>query len=206
MDYEELLKLAAYVAHYMPKGWRVDSRPVDQDRQYQGARIIGDDYKVIRLYQNYHSKGKVTISGECPAYGLSWQQQRQAHLPSGSASINVSPTRNPKHIAADIVRRLLPDYEQTLIKAKEAVQRYQNAVAEIEQVEHVLRCVMPELRPYNDNSYSTSRRYTLYKLKDGGHYRSADIQTSGYGGLSCDMELRSVSIDKAVQILALLRE
>ncbi len=26
MDYDALLKLAAYVAHYMPNGWHVDRR------------------------------------------------------------------------------------------------------------------------------------------------------------------------------------
>jgi len=206
MDYDALLKLAAYVAHYMPKGWRVDRRPIDKDRQHQGARIIGDGYKAIRLYQNYHSKGKVRISGECPDYGLSWQEKRHAYLPHSSALINVSPTRNPQHIAADIMRRLMPEYEKTLLKAEAAAQRYKNGIAEIEQVEHALRCVMPDLRDYGDNSHSTSRRYHIYRPEEGGNYRSAEIETSGYGGLSCTMKLHDVSIDKAVQILALLRE
>ena len=206
MDYDELLKLAAYIAHYMPDGWRVDRRPVDQDRQHQGVRIIGDHHKSIRLYQSYRSKGKVTICGECPDYGLTWQQKRNACLPYGSTSINITPSRNPKHIAADIMRRLMPDYEKMLTKAEEAAQRYRNSIAEIEQVEHALRCVIPDLRDYGDNRHSTSRRYHIYRPEDGGSYRSGTIEASGYGGLSCDMDLRGVSIDKAVLILALLRD
>lgn len=206
MEYDALLKLAAIIAHYMPRGWRVDRRPIDKNRQHQGARIIGDNHQALRLYQSYQSKGKVTINGECPDYGLSWQQKRNACLPYSSASINVSPSRKPKHIAADIVRRLLPDYEAMLIKAEEAAQRYRNSIAEIEQVEHALHCVMPDLRNYQGNSHSTSRRYHIYRSEEGGNYSSGTIEASGYGGLSCDMDLHGVSIEKAVQILALLQE
>ena len=206
MEYEDLLKLGAHIAHYMPKGWRVDRRPIDKDRQHQGAQIIGDHHKAIRIYQSYHSKGKITISGECPDYGLTWQQKRHAYLPSSSASINVTPSRNPKHMAADIMRRLLPDYEAMLAKAESAAQRYKNSIEEIEHVKHALRCVMPDLRNYDDNSHSTSRRYSFYKPEDGGNYRSGIIEASSYGGLSCDLDLRGVSIDKAMQILALLND
>lgn len=100
----------------------------------------------------------------------------------------------------------MPDYEKMLIKAEEAAQRYRNSIAEIEQVEHALRCVMLDLRDYQDNSHSISRRYHIYRPEDGSNYRSGTIEASGYGGLSCDMDLHGVSIDKAVQILALLRE
>ncbi|MGH1439755.1 MAG: hypothetical protein ACRBBR_06565 [Cellvibrionaceae bacterium] len=206
MNYDDLLKLAAYIAHYMPDGWRVDRRPVDTDKQYQGVRILGDHYKAIRLYQSYRSKGKVTISGECPDYGLSWQQQRHAYLPSSSPSINVSPTRNPRHIAADIQRRLLPDYEKMLVKAEEAAQRYKDRIEQIEQVEHVLRCVMPDLRDYHDNRHSTSRTYHIYRPEEGSNYRSGKIETNGYGSLSCDLKLSDVSIDTAIKIMALLQE
>lgn len=153
MDYDELLKLAAYIAHYMPEGGRVDRRPIDKDVQHQGARIIGDHHQSLRLSQSYQTKGKIAIRGEYPDYGLTWQQRHHAYLPHSCASINVTPNRN-----------------------------------------------------YGGNSHSTSRRYNLYRHKDGGSFSSGQIETSGYGGLSCDMELRSVSIDKAVQILALLRE
>jgi len=205
MDYDELVKLAAHVAHYMPKGWRVDRRPIEADHQHQGARIIGDHHQSLRLYQSYQSKGKVTIRGECPDYGLTWQQRRHACLPHSSSSINVTPSRNPKHIAADIKRRLLPDYAAMLVKAEEAAQKYKNGIKEIEQVEHALRCVMPDLRDYGGNSHSTSRRYHIYRSEEGGNYRSGELETSSYGGLSCTMTLNDVSIDKTVQILALLR-
>ena len=206
MDYQSLLKLATYVVHYMPNGWRVDRRPVEKDRQHQGVKILGEHHKAIRFYQSYQTKGKVTICGEYPGFGLNWQQRRHACLPHSRASINVSPNRNPCHIAADIMRRLIPDYEAKLLQAEEAAQRYKTAIKEIEQVEHVLHCVMPDLRNYGDNSHNTSRRYHIYKPDSSDCFRSAELQTSGYGGLSCDMELRDVSIDKTIQILALLRE
>ena len=205
MDYDALLKLAALIAHYMPDGWRVDCRPIDKDTQHQGARIIGNNHTALRLYQGYQSKGKITICGECPDYGLTWQQRRNACLPHGSASINVSPSRNPRHIAADIERRLLSDCVAMLEKAEQAAQDYKTNIAQLEQVEHVLRCVMPDLKNNQNNEYNTQRSYYMYE-RDGGVFRSGELSASGYGGLSCNMKLHDVSIDTSIKILALLRQ
>lgn len=82
-------------------------------------------------------------------------------------------------------------------------QRYKNG---IEEIEHVLRCIMPERRNYQGNQNSTSRRYHLYRHKDNDSFRSGEIQVSGYGGLSCDLTFHDVSVEKTIKILALLDE
>jgi len=65
---------------------------------------------------------------------------------------------------------------------------------------------MPELRNYQGNQNSTSRRYHLYRHQDNSNFRSGEIQASGYGGLSCDLTFHDVSIEKTIRILVLLRE
>ena len=158
----------------MPKGWRVDRRPVEKEEQHQGVRIIGDDRQSIRLYKSYQSKNKVTLCGECPDYGLTWQQKRNACLPYGSNSINVNPERNPCHIAADIQRRLLPDYVAMLEKAEKTAHDYKQKLIQADHVAHVFRCLMPDLKDYDDNVNCSNRRYHVYK-GDEGNFRSADI-------------------------------
>ena len=135
MEYKALLKLAESIVFYMADGWRVDRRPIPLDRQHQGVRIVGEGGKALRFYQNYQTKGKIAVRGICPDFGLTYNEKRSACLPHGSDSINVSPTRNPKHIASDIERRLLPDYEKLLSKAKKAAQAYREKVSTLNYID-----------------------------------------------------------------------
>lgn len=203
MEYQDLLKLAESIANYM-EGWRADRRPVPQDHRHQGATLLGDQGKAIRLYQSYQSKGKVTVRGICPDYGLNHCERRNASLPHGSESINVSPARNPKHIAADIERRLLPGYEAILPEAAKRAQEYKKRVSTLEHIEHALLDVAPELRPYQQNDGSSERRYYIYG-KDNQPFRSGEIRISSYGCYSCDLDLNDVPLSTTFQILALLR-
>lgn len=205
MDYQALLKLAESIAFYMAEGWRVDRRPVPQDEQHQGVKIIGDGGKTLRLYQSYQSKGKITVRGTCPSFGLSHNQQRNACLPHGSDSINISPTRNPKHIASDIERRLLPDYEAMLDNAAKTAQAYMEKISTLEHIEHAMLSISPELRAYQYNEVNTQRRYFLYG-NNNASCRSGEIRLSASGGYSCDFDLNDVPLSTAFKILAILKE
>ena len=205
MNYQTLLNLAEQIAYYLPNGWRVDRRPTGKDPLHDRVRLINEHHLSLRLYEkSYQSQGKVTLYGECPDFGLNWREYQQASLPRTSPSINVSPTRPPRAIAADIERRLLPAYRKMVREAEETACKYKNNIALASQIEHAIRQILPSLQAANGNSYATTRRYWVFFGDENNHCRSTDIATSLYGEPSCDITLHDLSIDKAIQILALL--
>lgn len=205
MDYHQLLDLAIAIAPHMKGGWRPDRRPVDRNYEHRGAKLLGEHGKVISLYQNYNTKGKIGVRGVCPDYGFSHQQKRNANIPLGSKSIRVSPTRNPRHIAADIHRRLLPDYEAMLIEAEQQAQRYRQRIESLTHLDQTLRRVSPELKSYQTNHDNIERRYIIQD-QNSKTLRSGELIVHSYNRLSCDLKLSDLSVDTTFRILALIKE
>ena len=203
---KDLSKIAAHVAHYLPGSWRLDRRPIPEDRQYLGVCILGDNRMIIRMQDaaRMRKQGMIRISGECPDFGLGYQEKRYAGVPHCAGSINVSWTRTPKSIAADIVRRLMPNYKQLLEEAEKAVLKYKEQQESLAHIESAFRQVMPNLNFYIHDQYSAQRRYHFKTHEQG--YRTGELSLSDYGGLHCDLNLPDLPVETAIRILALLRE
>ncbi|MGH1404354.1 MAG: hypothetical protein ACRBDL_08920 [Alphaproteobacteria bacterium] len=203
---KDLSIIAAHVAHYLPGSWRLDRRPIDEDRRYLGVCILGDEHMCIRLQDaaRMRKPGMIRISGEFPDFGLSYQERRSAGLPYQRTGINVSWTRKPQSIAADISRRLMPDYRQSLAQAKNAITIYKEKREVLNNIEYAFRKVMPDLSDYCDNRYSASRRYHF--KTNGAKYRTGELEVSSYGALHCDLRLSDLPVDTAMRIMALLRD
>lgn len=200
---EALLTLAKNIAKSLPKEWQLNNDVIDRD--CQSITIRADKDKAITLYPSYRQKGKLTIIGVKPTYGLTQQQIRNAYLNDRMPSINVSPNRHPQSIANDIVRRLLTDYEQARIKIEEAVIRYKETIEQIEQIEKALLSAMPKIHRYSDDTHGTSRRYTTYNNKDNSTFRSISINTSTYDYPHCDLDITTIDIPTTIRILTLLQ-
>jgi len=199
---KDLACLGTMVAHFLPGAWKLDSRPVDEDRQYLGVTIIKDSHYLIRLQDagRMGKQGMIRVSGEITNFGLNWQEKRAA-INAQTTSINVSYNRTPQAIADDIHRRLIPDYLVEVEKAKEDLNIYKQRIEMITVIEQAFKRVMPCLRGAGYNKRETSRRYHFYNKNYSG-----DLDIHNISSLSCDLKISGITPEKAIKIMALLSE
>lgn len=202
---DDLLKIASYVAHYMVGSWRVDTRPIDEDRKHLGFCILGENLLTIRIQnaKRIGKEGMLRIYGEIPSYGLNWQGIRSANIKRSSESINVSINKDPRIISSDIERRLIPDYLKDVINAEKELMEYQKKISNINNIENAFRQIIPSLSQYNRRD--ERRREYSFRTSSNSFLRSAALVLSVYDPTSCNLKLDDLPIDTAIRVLAMIK-
>lgn len=183
--------------------WHV-LRPADQD--YPSGLVIGDGTRELLLYlPTYPDNGKVHVSGQ---YADNAPTRTRVYLypeirgfkGQDRPSINVSTSRAHRLVAADIMRRLIPDYDAIRARIVELISDEDSAadrqVAAIGAVANALNVPVPTPRPHD-----TGNQQVRSPVSGRGGY--GDFRPN-HDGSSWEITLRSVPADMAEQIAALL--
>lgn len=177
-------KLAAQIVRHLP-GWRVDAMTPPDWRH--GVEIFNTADRRERLslsLNDWHHKGRLSVYGIKAAYKKRGQ-------------ITVDPKRPPAQIAAEIVRRSLPEYREGLADLRETEARMQAAADAKEAQRGCLLAVCPSIEEARD----FNRSGLMYTFK-GRPGVSGVIRDNGYDG-KFTVEL-SIRFDEVVKVLAFL--
>ena len=205
--FEKLQAFGAHIAPHLSGPWRLDRRPVDEDRLHCGVVILGPDHLALRLQdgERLGHKSMIRIAGQIPDFGLSYEERRAVGVyASSSGGINVSWHRSPQSIAGDITRRLMPALcgghssgAETCPSSLEPVWQRSGMLSRL----YAGSCRICAITA--PNQFEMQRRYSF---PGEGEYRTHKLELSGYNGVRCDLELRDLDPDMTVRILVLLRE
>ena len=203
MDKREFQQLIAAVANELPKDWRFDQRSVAEDIGHARAFIIGPRGMGLHFREMWQSnnRGKVHVSGTWPKLG------NQVFDPRAIGSkrwgqeipgINFSPTRKPKTIANDIVRRFLDTYveEYTACMLKRDQREHELELIQ-HQVEQLQRVGKLRASP-NNAAHVGEHELSLYRDGVSTRYR-----VSTYSGEST-IEMRGIPMELAIKLAALI--
>lgn len=119
----ETAEFAARVACWLP-GWRYDAL---EREGFRLPQLIGEHGARLEFHVNWKSKGMVSVRGMNAGYR--------------SPSIGISLTRDPKAAAADIQRRLIPEYLKQYAEERERKATESAAAAAYENVVHCFEAV-----------------------------------------------------------------
>ena len=169
------------IALYLGPPWKFNRREEPSDWRFE---IIDGTGRGLFLRKEYN-KPRFQISGLFP-------RDITSPYPRDRKSIGVSATRPPKDIAADISRRLMPDYLPAFERAKAARQQQREAEAEINTIADALIRVTGG----RTASYSPCHSRTVYF--DGGE---AEI----YSPKDVRLKLHSLTAEQAITIAASLK-
>jgi hypothetical protein len=108
------VELIADVGEHLAGNWEIIPNPDDWP---MGAHLVDHDLHAD-LYFNHH-EGKIHVSSDLPkdAKGEIPYVEGYGQLGKRMPSINTSFNKSPEQIAKDIVRRLMPEYMDILMKA-----------------------------------------------------------------------------------------
>jgi hypothetical protein len=184
--------------------WTV-SRPANAD--LPSAAYVGDGVRSLSLYlPMYGTDGKVNVGGNYPDEARNTERvylhpEVNGYKGTSRPSINVSATRPAKQVAADINRRLLPDYDAIRVYIVDQVAKSTDAearlAAAVASMAAVLDVPVPTRRYENDKqpaevSVPTTR--TAWGALRANH-----------DGSSWTVDLHSVPTEVAERIARLLR-
>ena len=108
------MELIAGIGEHLAGNWELTPNPEDWA---MGAHLVDPDLHTS-LYFNHHD-GKLHVSSDLPKDAKGKTPYVEGYGPLGKRmpSINVSFSKTPEQIAADIERRLMPEYMDILMKA-----------------------------------------------------------------------------------------
>lgn len=165
----ELAEIAERVACWLP-AFRYDSREPTEWRNDE--KLIGGNGRSLSIRTCWRNNKMVTISGN-----------------AGLHSINCSKTRKPQDIAADITRRLLPQFEQDYAAKVEYDAKQDQRETELEVIRQGFERLGMNRRRYSDNN-----------MLDGNH---VTVEIKRYSGHECHLRI-TASPDDAMRIVGLL--
>jgi hypothetical protein len=152
--------------------------------------LIGSDQKLF-FRPDWKNRDKLLISGVYPATDMNPDQHY----------IRVSPTRNPKAIASDISRRLLPGYRTELDKVKAYNSRVSGDQAKRVAVLSEVTSAMGSAAGQDEDMPDRHKaRVTL--LSEHGY---GDVEI-GHDGEHISLNLRYLPKEVALKMLAVLSE
>lgn len=189
---ERTQRIAAALTTLIGERWELGDA-ADQDRDY--ARISGPDGLSLAVdYTAEASKQRIYIKGRF--FGLS--QHRR--LSEGEIKISVSRDRSDDEIAADIARRLLPDYRRSFAEAQTRKQIADARAAEAERVLAALEAATGQERYSHSPKLSASAgaRHT-----DDARYFEAEVHDAGTISLKIDLPFGDLEL--AQHLLALVQ-
>lgn len=197
---KRLHKVAARVAAFLP-GWRFN-----QLRELgPTAELIGPDGMTL-FFWGGREPGKIRISGRFPSWGRWGRADGYRCLTRLKNHIGVSINRAPAAIAADIQRRLMPQYVTYYALAKqekaETIARMENMRHQAQAMCHVYQGakVDPAWKPDAYAHQINVLTDYIHLDKGGGPSR---IKISLTYGVS--MELNNLPAESAIKVLALLQ-
>lgn len=142
----ELPTLAREIAAELGEGWSTSHD--SEGGHVFNVRLMGPDGACLNLTVDWNSKGKVKIGGSY--LGGAHRLWGLNHY-----DIGVSANRGAAKIAAEIKRRLLPDYLVELERFKGMMVAEQASQDERRRVADLIAATLPQLRRSNDgNSFS----------------------------------------------------
>jgi hypothetical protein len=180
----------ALVAKYLGKEWYLKTRGEDDPTNY--AEITREDGATITVKTVWNKKDRWQFRGS-----LTHEQSKEMRSWGESVTITVAKERGPAVAAAEITRRLLPEYlkqrEELTAKAEKTKQYHADMLAGITKVSEAIG---KPLEQYH-------REYPAVSLGDvanGGWYGDAEPYTAG----TIKIELRGVPADLACKMLRVL--
>lgn len=204
MERNELRALAADVAAALGDGWGVETEWDGSDpaiRHIDGRRLH------IHAPQYPHAmRGKITVSGDYPYRPGAYIE------PGNRAEIGISASRGAVVIAREISRRLLPDYTERWLKVLAGNAEHAKSVSNLRAVEARFYAALGKPAPddsglpdWRKRERERDTRATIRMYGDG---LNGDVELSAYSGdrVSVSLELRSLSVETALELLALLRK
>lgn len=167
--------------HYRVTGELVSGK----DRATLGVTFTVDAYKELNLKAEGYGIYPRTAKGEpYPSYG----EQRP--------SIGFAVTRTPAQIAADIRRRLLPEYVKHLAKVSKWIEHTERAAEELAAT----RALMQEAGFFFHEHSSTEGYLKKTKAEQLGRPKAT---VCVYGG-HVDMKLKDMTPEQALKVLEIL--
>jgi hypothetical protein len=174
------------IAAALGEGWTPEHKAGEQG--FRAAWIDGPDSQRIAVVVDWRNHDRLEIRGDIPT---PYDRRRYDYV---SAEITVSRDKGAAKIAADITRRLLPDYLPKLAESLETERQHAAYVANVAENAAGLEAVASGiLRPVDHRSTETSKAYSL-NLADG--YGSATVM-----GSSVTLELNAIAPALAARIL-----
>ena len=174
------LAIVQQVALYLGKPWKFSHLGEPSDWRYE---ITDGTGHVLNFHVNsYQHKGKLRVSGNFP-------RSRTAPYRTDYKTIGISISRPPRDIAADITRRLIPQYLAAYDRAEEAYKEQHQKAENIKLIaEAIIRVTGGRV---HTNGHSTRTVYF-----DHGE---AEIWSGG----DITLRLSSLSPDMAIKLAAL---
>lgn len=172
------------VALYLGRPWKFNH--LEQESCWQRQIIDGQGHALI-ISRQYNSE-RFKISGR-------FDPRFTEPMHSDYHSIGVSFTRHPKAIAADIQRRLLPNYLEAYDQAR---QRYIENQAKLEHINNVAHLISKASNGLiiSDSSGSTQKRICFPNGEMTLYGSSEEISLS----------LHSLSVEDVIKMLAILKD
>ena len=170
------------VALYLGRPWKFNH--LEQESSWQRQIIDGQGRALIFSHQ-YNSE-RFKISGK-------FDRRFTEPLHSDYHSIGVSFTRHPKAIAADIQRRLLPNYLKAYDQAR---QRYIDNQSKIERINHMAHLLSKASNGCIISDGATQKRICFTNGEMTFYGSSEELSLS----------LHSLSVEDVLKVLAALRD
>jgi hypothetical protein len=183
-----ILTFARGVAAALGGGWRaVPSHDLAAFVRHADGRGLF----LYALQLPWSARGRVQVTGEYPQQ-QAWRRRDQ--------SVTVSMGRDPKSVARDLQRRLLPVYEAELAIARAAeVER----LADEADVERVAEEIMAAVPGSERGGVGVSDGEAQVRLSGHGYRHNVRIRRSS-DGTAVDIDMRGVPAAEAVRMLGAL--
>jgi hypothetical protein len=181
--------LAASIVPYLD-GFTLE--PDTNGNGSQFARLVHADGRSFHFYVATYGKHVAEIRGDYPGD----RNDSPLRYNETAPSINVSATREPKAIAADIMRRFMPAYVELLAKYREAVSKRESAEAS-------RKAACEKLAAMLDVEYRESTKYGADlrgEVPISSQSNSWGAFKADYRGESFTLELHHISPELAADI------
>lgn len=196
----EIAKLAQAVATALGDGWRVDTAT----SMAHGCHLNGPGD--VRLWMRDPNSvhltpgrelGKVEISGSYPEGTDRIVYEVERH------SITVTGTRPADAIARDITRKLVEPVAAEMVKIRARLDEFEANRTARHTVRDALAAVLPAARVGGENDYDTASYIDSFPASGDGYSK---WRLNHNGTQVSELDIRSLPIDKAMRIAAILAE
>lgn len=189
---EHMDTLKAIVKH-LP-GWRLETRL--NEVYDHTAELIGPNKAMLNITKE---KDKWKVYGSWPSIrGYHSFNVHTLERDHPYSAIRLDPRRNPKSIAADIKRRIMPQYLDGLTK----VQAYIKQRAQKQESFNLVCNTVKTYLPVKQSNYQRQQGITQYYFTDCGINGDLQLYESGGAGLT----LPSLTIEQVFSIVNLLKK
>lgn len=194
---EELIKI---IASYLKGSWRFNQLEFDNTGKME---LLGDSGRKILFRHKQGTRTMINVSGTWPIIeGDNYYRHVSDWGVMGEGdtvpNINFSCLRKPKAIANDVQNRFIKDYDrlyELCLEAKKTV------LANRDLMSHKISAMKKVINFRDDHGFSV----------DCPRFYISDYINSQHGTVfcrqsSCDLDLKGISYDSAIKILAILND